>query len=104
MSLFVGLLTTPASRTSLGVEVNAPSYRRAPIRLVTDPLTLTKTNREPVRFPEAQESWGVVGGFALYDEDGNQWGYGSFTLPYDLRLQDYPLAVSFSTGALLVER
>lgn len=78
------------------VETDAADWNAA---AGTNPTVVTNAN--PLSFPVADDDWGEVGWFALYDaaEAGNFLGSGAITVPKTIEADDWAV---FGAGQIAV--
>ena len=67
-TLYIGLFLSPITRSGAGTEVSASSYTRKEIKL-TAPTNGIVNNEEAVVFDQAQEEWGVITNYGVFDSD-----------------------------------
>lgn len=65
-TLYIGLFLSVLSREGTGTEISAPSYSRKEITL-TAPVNGIVNNENAITFDEAQEDWGVVTNYGVFD-------------------------------------
>jgi len=100
-NVYVGLHTGDPTETGDANEVSAASYSRASTTAGTDWTIGTGTfeNSSDISFPEAQELWGDVSHFSLWDSQtgGNALGYSSLSSTRTVESGDAPV---FRTASL----
>jgi hypothetical protein len=65
-TLYIALFLGTIARDGTGAEISAPSYSRKEIKL-TAPTNGIVNNEEAVVFDQAQEEWGVITNYGVFD-------------------------------------
>jgi hypothetical protein len=86
--LTVGLYLISPGLSGGGIEVSSVGYSR-PVITFTVPDMGAMSNMETVSFPQAQEHWGEVRAWAIFNDDGVMIRFGTFSHTKTVGIGDF---------------